>query len=246
MNTKYRSVYLPYRTWKEVQEYLKASDEVIVPVGANEQHGPSCPLITDALLAQHIALEVGLQASVLVGPTIPVGDSLIHLGFAGTISLKPSTLLLVIRDYVTSLYKSGFRRFLVVDGHADNLGIVFAAFSELGEELSQLRYEVRDFWDFSSFRKIMQEAFGDRRGGHADATDASLLLAIDESLVHKELLASEYPKVEYRISRDLVSELYTTSGVIHADQRMASKETGERLLQETVKGYLDLLQHLRN
>lgn len=240
-----RRVTLADLSWTQVKDYLAESDTVIVPVGATEQHGPSCPVKTDALIAEHLALLVGEQHNVLVAPTIPFGDSLLHLVFPGTISLKPSTLLLVIKDYVMSLHSHGFRRFLVINGHADNLGIIFAAFSELGNELQGMRYFIHDFWDFSAFRDVMEEAYDDRIGGHADATDAAIVMAIDSALVQVPALASGYAKVDYWISRDLVPELYTETGVINSDQRMATPEIGKRLIEESVRGYSRLLDRLR-
>ncbi|PQJ12981.1 hypothetical protein CJD36_004350 [Flavipsychrobacter stenotrophus] len=239
-----KSIELKYKTWVQIQTYLTKSDLVIVPIGAIEQHGMSCPLYTDALLAEYFALKVGFDNNVLVSPTIAVGDSLIHLNFPGTISLKPTTLITVIKDYINSLYIGGFRRFLVVNGHGDNYGCILAAFSELGNELSGMRYFVKDFWDFPSFREIMQTEFGDSNGGHADATDASILLAIDDTLVNKELLSNEFAKVSYWISRDLVNELYTKSGVINANQKLASAVIGDKLITEAVNGYSKLLNEL--
>ncbi|MFB5191771.1 creatininase family protein [Alicyclobacillus fastidiosus] len=244
MGTRTEDVRLAYKTWKQVQEYLNYDQTVIIPVGANEQHGPSCPVVTDTLLAEHLALEVGRRQGVLVGPTLPIGDSLIHLGFPGTIAFRPSTLMSVIKDYVTSLHKAGFRRFFVVNGHGDNKPPLQSAFSELGEELSEIRYFVHDFWDFPNFREILNDEFGDPNGGHADACDASLLMAIDPSLVNESLLTSEFPKVRYWISRDLVDDLYTKSGVIGSDQRLASKEVGKKLLEEAIQCYSQLLMEL--
>ncbi|MES2851206.1 MAG: creatininase family protein [Bacteroidota bacterium] len=239
-----RNIELKFKTWKQIEEHLKTSDLIIVPIGAIEQHGPSCPLFTDTLLAEFFALQVGILNEVLVAPTISIGDSLIHLNYPGTISLNPTTLIAVIKDYINSLYRAGFRRFLIINGHGDNLGSIMAAFSELGNELKSLKYISKDFWDFSGFRKIMQDEFGDPNGGHADATDASILLAIDESLVDKSLLTKEYAKVRYWVSNDLASELYSKSGVINSDQNLASALIGCKLIEESIKGYSQLLKDL--
>jgi creatinine amidohydrolase len=241
----HQAVRLAYKSWKEVQNYIRENDTVIVPIGSTEQHGGGCPVLTDTIIAEFLALELGSANNVWVSPVIPVGDSLSHLGFPGTISLKPTTLIFVIKDYITSLYKGGFRRFLVVNGHSDNYGVILAAFSELGEELTNVRYQVQDFWDFPSFRDVMEEHFGDPLGGHADASDASILMAIDASLVQVDALDSGFPTVSYRVSRDLVNELHTISGVINSDQRMATPEIGHKLIGEAITGYGKVLEHLR-
>jgi len=52
-------------------------------------------------------------------PTINVGMALHHTAFPGTISLRPSTMIQVVRDYVTCLTRAGFIKFslLMVGGN---------------------------------------------------------------------------------------------------------------------------------
>lgn len=223
-------------TWPEVERSLQSSDAIIVPTGAVEQHGPSCPVGTDAILADYISARVSERTGVIVGPTIPIGDSLYHTAFPGTIALRPSTLMAVTTDYVRSLYRAGFRRFLALGTHWDNHFPVAAALSELADELGEMRFIVKDFWEFPAVLAIMREEF-DETGGHADAADASLLLKIDASLVREALLTSEFPPVHYQVGRDLIRPLMTQTGVIGSDQRKASIGAGERLVEAILEGY---------
>lgn len=43
-----------------------------------------------------------------------------YLAFPGTLSLKAATYMAVVRDLLDSLYKTGFRRVLIVNGHGGN------------------------------------------------------------------------------------------------------------------------------
>jgi creatinine amidohydrolase len=227
----------------DVEEYLRSSDAIIIPIGAVEQHGPACPLGTDTILAEYISERVGQATKLLVGPSINIGDSLAHCAFPGTVAIRPTTLMAIVRDYVNSLYSAGFRRFLALGTHWDNHFPVAASLSELADEKTELRFLVKDFWEFPSVVQVMKDEF-DESGGHADAADVSLLLAIDESLVDKTLLTAEFPPVSYQVSRNLVRPFMTTSGVIGSDQRKASAEAGTRLLEEILKGYAELAQEL--
>jgi creatinine amidohydrolase len=53
-----------------------------------------------------------------------------HLGFAGTMSLQPTTLLAVLHDLVLSLARHGFERIYVINGHGGNIATARAAFAQ--------------------------------------------------------------------------------------------------------------------
>ena len=98
---------LALRSWPEVENYLQTCKGVILPLGSTEQHGPTGAIGTDALTAEAVALEVGCRTGVLVAPVQSFGMAEHHLGFAGTMSLQPATLLGVMHDLVLSLARHG-------------------------------------------------------------------------------------------------------------------------------------------
>src|SRR3546814_8832685 len=91
----------------------------------------------------------------MVAPTIGVGMAQHHMAFPGTVTFRPSTLMLVIRDMVQSLAEHGFERFLFINGHGGNVASVKAAFYEIhaearacrGAEAPDLRLKVMNWWD---------------------------------------------------------------------------------------------------
>src|SRR3984957_20671729 len=174
---------LQHQTWQEVEAYLGRSKAIILPIGSTEQHGPNGLIGTDALCAEVIAKGVGEAAGAMVGPTIGVGIAVHHMGFAGSMTVRPSTLIAIIHDYVLSLARHGFRRFFFINGHGANLAPVQAAFSEIYAEFEgafgtagndELRCRLANWWDGKAMSDLAKEVFGDDEGSHATASEVAV------------------------------------------------------------------------
>ncbi|MEM1150869.1 MAG: creatininase family protein, partial [Pseudomonadota bacterium] len=92
---------LAVSTWTDIDAWLERSDTIVLPIGSFEQHGPNGFIGTDALCPEIIANHAEANASedILVGPTFNVGCAQHHLAFAGTITLRPSTMMANILDW---------------------------------------------------------------------------------------------------------------------------------------------------
>ena len=156
-------------TWAEVEDFLKRSQTVIIPIGSNEQHGPTGLLGTDWLCPEIIAHEAQKSGDIIVGPTFNVGMAQHHLGFPGTVSLRPTTFIAAIGDWCRSLAGHGFTKIYFLNGHGGNVATIEAAFSELYAEASyfgrprgfslklQPRHPVRDCGDPVGLSRLYQD-----------------------------------------------------------------------------------------
>lgn len=140
------SVWIQDLTWEEVDSYLQHDRIAIVPVGSTEQHGPAGVLGVDTYVAITLAEDVAERTGVLVAPPIWYGDSSHHGGFPGTITIRPDTLTLLIRDVARSLARHGFDRIILLNGHkGSNLPALNSAVRVLhDEELPQVLFAVAD------------------------------------------------------------------------------------------------------
>lgn len=186
-------------TWLEVEAYLKQSQGIILPIGSTEQHGPTGLIGTDAITAEAIAQGVGEATHAIVGPTINVGMALHHTAFPGSISLRPSTLILVIRDYVTCLARAGFTKFFFINGHGGNIATLKAAFSESYAVLADLQVsnadrvqcKVANWFMCSSVYQLAKQLYGDQEGSHATPSEVALTQYVYPEVVKQATLSPE-------------------------------------------------------
>jgi creatinine amidohydrolase len=126
-------------TSAEVAVALETTRTVLLPVGATEDHGAHLPLGTDMFEAREICRRTAVALAahgcpVVIGPTIPFGVSTFHMGFPGTITLTSSTLILVLKEVMHSLYAHGFRNICLIHGHDGNLPQMMVAAQDLINE----------------------------------------------------------------------------------------------------------------
>jgi creatinine amidohydrolase len=132
-------------SWMQIEEYLHTDDRCILPLGSTEQHA-GLSLCTDAILAERVALEAAEPLGVPVYPVMPFGCSPYFTAFPGTVSLRVETLLAMARDIVRSLYTSGFRRVMFVNGHGGNSAVGNLC-RELLVEHSGMSLKLHNWWN---------------------------------------------------------------------------------------------------
>lgn len=131
--------------WMQIEQYLQTDDRCIVPLGSTEQHA-GLSLCTDAILSERVAVEAAEPLGVPVYPVMPFGCSPYFAAFPGTISLRVETLLAVARDIIGSLYTSGFRRVMFVNGHGGNSAVGNLC-RELLAEHSGMSLKLHNWWN---------------------------------------------------------------------------------------------------
>ncbi|MGN7782189.1 creatininase family protein [Mycolicibacterium sp. 22603] len=163
----------------------------ILPLAAIEQHGGHLPLSVDADHADELALLIARRlGNALVLPTVRVGYSPHHLEFAGTLSLRPSTLESICVDYAAHLAQHGFERVVLFSGHIGNYSVMRDFESRLQQRLAPLTVivftdaaAILDAWRICAARI---SGLGENVGGHADIAETSVMLVLDPDKVRTE------------------------------------------------------------
>ena len=233
-------------TWQEVEAYLATWRGIIIPIGSTEQHGPNGLIGTDHLDAEVVAKGVGDKIGALVAPTLTYGMSQHHLGFTGSVTLRPSTMIAMIGDIVQSLVRHGFERFFFINGHGGNIATMTAAFDEVYANLSMradgeaspVRCRMV-MWGASRVRAISDELYPGVDGQHATAAEVSL-----SQYYHREAIkqAQMSPKVAPPVGPFFDCFDYRRrypDGRIGSDPSLSTPEHGERIFQAAVEDMVE-------
>jgi creatinine amidohydrolase len=230
-------------TWPEIEAYLQTSKGMIFPIGSTEQHGPTGLIGTDAICAETIARGVGEATGAVIGPTIPVGMALHHTAFPGSISLRPSTLIALIQDYVKPLARYGFERFFFINGHGGNIATLKAAFAETYAHLADLnvanagrvRCTVANWYMARSVYAIAKELYGNQEGSHATPSEVALTqFAYPDHIKSGNLTPEVAPAGHPIYSANDFREHYP-DGRMGSNPALATPEHGRQLYEAAVK-----------
>jgi len=230
-------------TWPEIEAQLKRSTAVVIPIGSNEQHGPTGLLGTDWMCPEIIAHEAQNQGELLVAPTFNIGMAQHHLGFPGTISLRPSTFIAAIGDWIRSLGAHGFTRLYFLNGHGGNVASIEAAFSEVYAGYSfegrraPFACKLRNWWELPGVHALANRQFPTGHGSHATPSE----IAVTQWAYPDAIKAANYaPQIAntgpIREAADF--RVRYPDGRMGSDPALATPEKGGELVTLAASGLL--------
>jgi creatinine amidohydrolase len=233
---------LHLQTWAEVERYLQTSKGIVMPIGSTEQHGPNGLIGTDAITAEVVGRGLGEAVGALVAPTISVGMAQHHLGFKGSMALRPTTMIAVIRDYVESLAVHGFERFYFVNGHGGNVATTTAAFSEIysassfgqASNRAPIKCVLKNWYEMPNIKSLSKELYGDQEGSHATPSEVSLTwYAYPKSAKPMTMNPPVAPRGSFTDAADYRRNF--PDGRIGSNPGLSSIEHGKRIYDTAVK-----------
>lgn len=249
--------FFAYLTWQEIATLPDRERAVVIlPVGAIEQHGPHLPLNVDSAIVNGIlgrSLQwLDQQRPDVVAYALPplfYGKSNEHLALPGTISLSATTLLSLVMDIGHSLYRSGFRKLLLLNGHGGQPQVLDVAATDLHE-----RYP--DFWTYSCFvwrsanyKPLLNPA--ETLGMHAGDAETCVMLALDPDRVRMQRAQAEMPFIhpgkrlgpKGALTYAWTIQDLSQSGVI-GDPTAAAADRGEQIIELLARNWAEILAEI--
>ncbi|WGI17402.1 creatininase family protein [Methanonatronarchaeum sp. AMET-Sl] len=243
---KPKKVKIEEMTTKEIEKSIKNGVETaIIMVGSTEQHGPHLPTATDALIGEILGEKIARKTNALMAPTIQVGCSDHHMDFKGTITIKPHTLMELIKDYCTSLANHGFKNIAIISTHGGNCAPVTTIAPEISKKLDGTK--IIPLSSFEKHIKVWNDStknHGIKPGdiNHAGAAETSILLSEHPELIKKQNIKKGYTG-EINSSTIFTEGLkaYTKTGVLGNPEK-ATKKIGEKIIKDTVNYFAKEIQ----
>ncbi len=229
---------LQLSTWTDIETYLERSKAILIPIGSTEQHGPNGLLGTDFLCPEIIAGKAAETADMLIAPTFNVGCAQHHLAFPGSISLRPSTMIAAMSDWIASFARHGFERLYWFNGHGGNIATIGAAFAEVyaGSSFSrkagdgtELALKSKNWWQLPGVAALCREIYPVGDGLHATASEVAVTFSAYPGAARQvEMSPKIAPLGEFRDALHYRSQF--PDGRIGSDPSQAAAADGERIV----------------
>ena len=226
-----------------------------VVLGAIEQHGPHLPVATDCIIGEGLLASAAQRLDddfpLVVLPTLAVGASDEHAGFAGTLSLTPGHMRAQIAALGEGLARAGFQRLVMVNAHGGNIGWMEDAALDLRRRFGMLAVKA-SYMRFDAPTDLLG-ADELRNGLHGGLAETAMMRHLAPELVRMD----QAEHFQTRQPRDgalppqgeapwawLAEDLHA-AGVV-GDAAAATPELGKRLVAHYAEKLADIISACRD
>jgi creatinine amidohydrolase len=126
-------------------------------------------------------------------PPITYGKSEEHLHFPGTVTLSGETLLATMIEIGESVYRSGFRKLLIVNGHGGQPQVMEIAARELRLRHGDYIVIPQHTWRLPHVAGRYMSEKEKKLAMHAGHAETAIMMALAPETVHMERAVANYP-----------------------------------------------------
>ncbi len=230
----------------DLEEVLKRAPAAFVPLGTFEHHGFHLPVCFDGIKAHALCIKVSEKTGGAVLPTFFYGTGGGHIGYKWTNIVAEEQIVPLLSGTLDFLARQGFRVIVLLTGHypGEQTRMVKRLVQEAGQRHPQVK-----FLGLAE-PEITTPLPGDKSSGdHAAKYETSIALALHPDWVRLDKLVEgrdpdgitlpETPRKE-GTPYDPRHPLYAIHG--QDPRTAASRETGEKLVQEIVRRLARLVE----
>ncbi len=249
--------FFPYLTWTDIKAMEDKENVVIIqPIGSIEQHGPHLPLIVDSAIATAVTgkalSQLNPEIPAYALPPLYYGKSNEHWHFPGTITLKAETLGAILTETGESLYRAGFRKFVLINGHGGQPQVLDIVARDLHQNYEDFLVFPLFVWRVANASTELLTPEELEYGIHAGDGETSLMLSILPEQVRMAQAVREYPQglptesllsMEGKLPFAWVTRDLSKTGVL-GDATVATKEKGDRILDSLTQSWAQVIQDI--
>jgi creatinine amidohydrolase len=191
--------HLERMTYPQVERLAARTDLALLPVGPPEAHGPHLPVGTDLIAARELCERAARELAArniecLIAPPLAYCLAEVARPFPGTITVRAEVVAALVADICRGLARSGFRRTLIVSGHAEeeNLAALRVGAEQAAEEGASVRVS-RWYGDALPRNLHLLEEGHPEHDLHAGEWETALVLLRAPELVDKAALEALPP-----------------------------------------------------
>jgi len=168
-------------------DWQRASPRVcVLPIGAFEQHSHHLPLSSDDIVAEHFARFLARELGAALLPILNYGTSLEQTGFHGTITLRPETLMQIVRDIAGEVERQEFATMVILNAHGGNYALA-PVVRDVNRMNRKLKMLIANYWEFVD-GDIFESAGLGKPDIHAGEFETSLIMALKPERVKPEVV----------------------------------------------------------
>jgi creatinine amidohydrolase len=188
-------------TWEDFAD-LDPRTVALLPVAAIEQHGPHLPVWVDTRINAGIVAEMlrtkPADLPVTVLPPMPVGKSVEHVDYPGTLTLSAETLARLWFEIGRSVARAGVKRMVIFNSHGGQPQVmeIVARDLRIADKMfvaTATWWHMIDASDLFAREEIVH-------GIHAGAVETSMMMHLEPGLVREEK-RSNFPSASIELAR---------------------------------------------
>lgn len=231
---------ITYHQFKEAK-----IDKVVFGVGAFETHGSHMPFGTDALISNILSEKLAQRVEgMMVLPPINYGLSEHYNDLPFTISLRPETIVNVIKEVLQEIVRNGITKILIINGHDGNIAPIELAARAVKVEHPNVTIASFNDWWVAAGKMVPDNFFEKWNGlGHAGECETSMGLSLFEELIQMEHAKGVIPDLPEHVEIKWRFEELTPTGA-SGDPSVATVEKGKKLEEVVLQVLEDFVKKM--